>query len=590
MGLEQVHIAVGTDHCMRYFALITFLLCALSAFAQPLPMLRSPWTTNSPPTNAWALRPTFYGKVGIGTASPFAAATVEIRDGTSDQRLIITREQDSYYANFELKTFNVENWQIGLRAGDSNYWIFNPNNSSYVNINHGGVLDVFNSSTAPFQDNSINIQNRSGGFSSVAMYRPADGGLTPQTAAAVAIGFGPLQPGVPTLYAGRAYLGLNPSNALGVVPDFLISQEQTNSAGSYMAHTRLWFQRARIDMLNWTEGHSTGSVSQTWWPNGDTTLGTSTNRTTNAGPFHLGDGSGTFILSNNPTVTNLSVRPAAQAAGLGLTIGPGGNVGVNTNAPQRPLDIAGTMVAGMGTASQPTYAANGTTNTGWYFPSANQVASTHAGLPGVNIVGETLFRMRNTMALAWASGDPTTQNADTSIIRPVPGALVLTNLGTSAGAVLGGTIAASNQVRASAGLSATNLATNNILAHTLTNNNDAVVYEAFGQMSNLLPGTNRFAIVYGSQTILDTGAQTWSNTTYRVRATIVRTGNTAQAYNAEFEVGGVPVGSPFVLTNSAGTTVQTNGINTLLVLQTTSSANGALTNFANRLKLEPYTQ
>lgn len=122
-----------------------------------------------------------------------------------------------------------------------------------------------------------------------------------------------------------------------------------------------------------------------------------------------------------------------------------------------------------------------------------------------------------------------------------------------------------------------NLASVLIPGNTLTNTSDKIYAEWGGVMPSALENTNEFTIVYGSQTILDTGLQISSNTTFQAWCKIWRTGNTGQHAEAHFEWG--PGGAaPFAFTNVNLELVQTNGINTRLALQGAARRVGAHTN------------
>lgn len=131
----------------------------------------------------------------------------------------------------------------------------------------------------------------------------------------------------------------------------------------------------------------------------------------------------------------------------------------------------------------------------------------------------------------------------------------------------------------------TNLSTNTIPAHTLTNNGDAVVAEWSGKMANAAVNTNNFRILLGSQTVLDTGLQISSNCPWNAQVKIIRTGNTEQLVIGHFEWG--PNGGiPWVYTNVNIVTSQTNGISTYIALQSSARRVGAHTNNYFRLKYE----
>lgn len=141
---------------------------------------------------------------------------------------------------------------------------------------------------------------------------------------------------------------------------------------------------------------------------------------------------------------------------------------------------------------------------------------------------------------------------------------------------------------ANAGNAATNIFTNYIPAHTLTNNGDTVYIELAGQMMNAATTTNRLQVTYGSETVLDTGITSlFSNTVYRIYGAITRSGNTAQIVDIGIEFSGILAGTPYVKTNFVRNAVQTNGIDTKLILQNTCLANGSVTNLVGRLRYNP---
>jgi hypothetical protein len=105
---------------------------------------------------------------------------------------------------------------------------------------------------------------------------------------------------------------------------------------------------------------------------------------------------------------------------------------------------------------------------------------------------------------------------------------------------------------------------------------------------NAAATTNRFQLTYGSETALDTGATgPFSNTVYRIYGSITRSGNTSQIVDIGIQFSGLGVGTPWFSTNFVKATSQTNGINTLLVLTTTSLRDGSITNLVGRLKFDP---
>ena len=171
------------------------------------------------------------------------------------------------------------------------------------------------------------------------------------------------------------------------------------------------------------------------------------------------------------------------------------------------------------------------------------------------------------------------------------GSNILVRAGQSASnAFVGGVIyfdMTSNRTNLNATITTfTNLATNSIAANTLTNNGDMVIAEWAGVMANASANTNQFRILYGSQTVIDTGTQIASNCTWNAEVKIARTGNTSQLVMGHFEWG--PGGAvPFAFTNVNIVTSQTNGLSTYIALQGAARRVGAHTNNYFRLKYEP---
>ncbi len=132
----------------------------------------------------------------------------------------------------------------------------------------------------------------------------------------------------------------------------------------------------------------------------------------------------------------------------------------------------------------------------------------------------------------------------------------------------------------------TNLAAYSVPAHTLTNALDMVRSDWGGKMADATANTNNFQIVYGSQTILDTGLNIASNCAFRAWVEITRTGNTAQHAEAHLEWG--PGGGvPFAYTNVNIEITQTNGINTTLSLRGAARRLFAHTNNFMRVQYFP---
>lgn len=297
----------------------------------------------------------------------------------------------------------------------------------------------------------------------------------------------------------RHYLDIN-----GLVyADVFPSVADGASAIAYRLATLNTLANAGAKLL--TLENPRGTEKFTVKADGSVTAAGATNQLT--GTVIFGSSSGSLIVSNNTATTNSNIRPNAQPAGSGLTIGPGGNVGIGTNTPRSGLHVVGGSII-------------------------------------VQPVG-TPFRVGGTMAVN---------------VTPI----------------------------ANAGVAATNISTNSITGHTLTNDNDRLTFEMNGQTMNAAATTNRFQVIYGSETLLDTGSTGFfSNTTYQVTGNIIRSGNASQVVTVGIKFSGLAVGSPFNMTNSVRASIQTNGINTPLTLAVTTLRNGSVTNLSTVLTYYP---
>ncbi len=140
-------------------------------------------------------------------------------------------------------------------------------------------------------------------------------------------------------------------------------------------------------------------------------------------------------------------------------------------------------------------------------------------------------------------------------------------------ASVGGTLTNATAAIGSAGTGATNLQTYTYLAHTLTNTGDRLIIRASGKFSPVADA-KQIKLLFGSETVFDSGSQTANAGAWVIEAEIIRTGATAQAVNASYSGTGATV---FNLANSLDI-AQTNGINTLLAINVTCAANGGVTN------------
>ena len=131
----------------------------------------------------------------------------------------------------------------------------------------------------------------------------------------------------------------------------------------------------------------------------------------------------------------------------------------------------------------------------------------------------------------------------------------------------------------------TNLMTNTLKGNVLTNLGDTVRVRWGGRFANAVVNTNNFKVIYGSETLLDTGMNIASNNVWRCEVLITRTGNTGQHVEGRLEWG--PNAVPFAFTNVNLEAVQTNGIDTLIALQGAARRPGAHTNTSMRIYFEP---
>lgn len=144
---------------------------------------------------------------------------------------------------------------------------------------------------------------------------------------------------------------------------------------------------------------------------------------------------------------------------------------------------------------------------------------------------------------------------------------------TNTTASVGGTLVVSNAPIASAGASETNLIAYTVPAHVLTNNNDRLTFRASGRFA-ATANAKQIKVVYGSETILDTGSQIVNSGAWTIEGEIIRTGNTSQSVNAEFH----GAGESLFTTASSLDLAQTNNISTVLKLTSTAAGDGDVTN------------
>lgn len=152
-----------------------------------------------------------------------------------------------------------------------------------------------------------------------------------------------------------------------------------------------------------------------------------------------------------------------------------------------------------------------------------------------------------------------------------PHGLQIVNFGSTN--AVGGTMRVTNTVVFSAGAAETNLQAVTINAHTLTNNQERLLFRASGRFA-ATSNTKTIKVVYGSETIFDSTAGVANTGAWVLNGEIIRTGSTSQSCNVDFN-GGTNV--VFVRTSSLDT-AQTNGIATVLKITSTAAGDGDVTN------------
>lgn len=131
-----------------------------------------------------------------------------------------------------------------------------------------------------------------------------------------------------------------------------------------------------------------------------------------------------------------------------------------------------------------------------------------------------------------------------------------------------------------------NLYTHTFSSSLLCNDGDTVEFMAYGVTPTAQANTNELAIVYGATTILDTGLQTASNTTFRLSATLTRTGAIGLNVIARCEWG-PGNGAPWVYTNSIASILESNTVDTVFAYRAAARRAGSLTNLYATLRWIP---
>lgn len=121
--------------------------------------------------------------------------------------------------------------------------------------------------------------------------------------------------------------------------------------------------------------------SDSYWNELWTSSINSTN-TTNWSSIFLGS---RFVQTNNSTTTNLFLGPITRSGGV--TIGPGGNVGIGTNAPSVALAVSGVIEVGVGSSAAPSIRFNSDTDSGFKAPFAGGTDWVSDGTASVRLQG-----------------------------------------------------------------------------------------------------------------------------------------------------------------------------------------------------------
>ncbi len=122
-------------------------------------------------------------------------------------------------------------------------------------------------------------------------------------------------------------------------------------------------------------------------------------------------------------------------------------------------------------------------------------------------------------------------------------------------------------------------------AHTLTNNGDTIRWWAAGLCANAKATTNDIAVLYGTTTLLDTGAQIASNRQWTATGTITRTGASSQIIESTIWWPGP--GSDPTSTNRVINGAEVNGVANTIQIKLGSTQVAVLTNKYFKVAYEP---
>ncbi len=386
--------------------------------------------------------------------------------------------------------------------------------------------------------------------------------------------------------------------------------------------------------INWTTG-VTGYVSGTTFNlgttggGGGTPGGAEANLQVKMGSSFVGSTNTTYDVSNGTLIVSSTI---GQTASNIVVLGTNGavdfvvqpdthRVGVGTNLPKTAFHVMGnsrfdgnvtnsghvlfspdntydigasgaTRVRDIWVSSTVTVGGNQFLPNGFFLGTAGSASGYFIGradgdweISNVSLNGLTRFRLGGSTAAAPAIGVTNGHMVVFGANGLYAGGNtngVLVSSGGTKFAKVGGTLFVDTTPVASAGASETNLITRTIPAHTLTNITDRLIIRSTGRFA-ATANAKQIKLVYGSETILDTGSQIVNSGAWVIEAEILRTGNTAQSASAEFHGAGVTL---FTTANSLDL-VQTNGIDTVLKVTSTAAGNGDVTNRSMTIEYWP---
>ena len=207
------------------------------------------------------------------------------------------------------------------------------------------------------------------------------------------------------------------------------------------------------------------------------------------------------------------------------------------------------------------------TNLTWY--SATNGSYDFQVLPNQWVIVNGTVTSQTNVNLAWT----------TSARLPIS-----VQAGTSgSNAMVGGTCYVNATPLVGAGTAATNLMFWTLPAFMLTNVNDQVDFEFAGRMSFNQTTANQLQVVYGAKTVLDSGSQAATNTSFVISGTIVNRGPQSQFVKTVLDWGG----GAYLTTNFTTQATENNWATSLLKLVGTSAGTSTITNEYMRVIYRP---